>query len=116
MLRDNVKEDPAFIEKNKADLAASLQKTIIDILLNKLRRASRKTGIRQIALAGGVSANSALREAMGEEALKNNWKVYIPPLSYTTDNAAMIAISGYYRYLEGQFSSDDVTPLARMYF
>lgn len=116
MLRDNVKEDPAFIEKNKADLAASLQKTIIDILLNKLRRASLKTGIRQIALAGGVSANSALREAMGEEALKYNWEVFIPPLSYTTDNAAMIAISGYYHFLEGNFSSDDVTPLARMYF
>jgi len=116
MLRDNVKEDPDFIEENKADLAASLQKTIIDILLNKLRRASRKTGIRQIALAGGVSANSALREAIGEEALKNSWELFIPPLNYTTDNAAMIAITGYYRYLEGHFSSDDVTPLARMYF
>ena len=116
MLRDNVKEDPAFIEENKADLAASLQKTIIDILLNKLRRASSKTGIRQIALAGGVSANSALRAAIGEEANRNNWELFIPPLAYTTDNAAMIAITGYYRYLEGYFSSDDVTPLARMYF
>lgn len=116
MLRDNLKEDPDFIEDNKADLAASLQKTIIDILLNKLRRASRKTGIRQIALAGGVSANSALREAMGEEANKHNWELFIPPLAYTTDNAAMIAITGYYRYLEGHFSADDVTPLARMYF
>jgi N6-L-threonylcarbamoyladenine synthase len=116
MLRDKLKVDPGFIEENKADLAASLQKTIIDILLNKLRRASRKTGIRQIALAGGVSANSALRETIGKEALKNNWELFIPPLSYSTDNAAMIAITGYYRFLEGHFSSDDVTPLARMYF
>ena len=115
-LRDNLKKDPDFIERNKADLAASLQKTIIDILLDKLRQASRKTGIRQIALAGGVSANSALRLAMEQESLKFGWEVFIPPLSYSTDNAAMIAISGYYRYLGGHFSSDDVTPLARMYF
>jgi len=115
-LRDNLKKDPDFIERNKADLAASLQKTIIDILLDKLRQASRKNGIRQIALAGGVSANSALRFAMEQESLKFGWDVFIPPLSYTTDNAAMIAISGYYHYLAGHFSSDDVTPLARMYF
>jgi len=115
-LRDNLKKDPDFIERNKADLAASLQKTIIDILLDKLRQASKKNGIRQIALAGGVSANSALRFAMEQESLKFGWDVFIPPLSYTTDNAAMIAISGYYHYLAGHFSSDDVTPLARMYF
>jgi N6-L-threonylcarbamoyladenine synthase len=115
-LRDNLKKDPDFIERNKADLAASLQKTIIDILLDKLRQASKKNGIRQIALAGGVSANSALRFAMEQESLKSGWDVFIPPLSYTTDNAAMIAISGYYHYLAGHFSSDDVTPLARMYF
>lgn len=115
-LRDQLKEDPDFIDRNKADLAASLQKTIIEILLNKLRRASRKTGIRQIALAGGVSANSGLRKAMEVEAGKHGWDLFIPPLSFTTDNAAMIAITGYYRYLEGHFSSDDTTPLARMYF
>jgi len=116
MLRDNLKEDPDFIEQNKADLAASLQKTIIDILLNKLRRAAKKTGVHQIALAGGVSANSGLRKAMEEEAQKRNWELFIPPLSFTTDNAAMIAITGYYQYLEGNFSSDEATPLARMYF
>lgn len=115
-LRDSQKENPDFIEQNKADLAASLQKTIIDILLNKLRRAAKKTGINQIALAGGVSANSALRRAMEEEAQKHRWELFVPPLAYTTDNAAMIAITGYYRYLEGYFSSDDVSPLARMYF
>ncbi len=116
MLRDNLMQNAQFIEQNKADLAASLQKTIIDILLNKLRRAARKTGVRQIALAGGVSANSGLRRAIGEESVKQNWDLFIPPLNFTTDNAAMIAITGYYRYMEGYFSSDDVTPLARMYF
>jgi len=115
-LRDHLRKAPDFIERNKADLAASLQKTIIDILLDKLRQASKNTGIRQIALAGGVSANSALRTAMEQESRKFGWDLFIPPLSYTTDNAAMIAISGYYRFLEGHFSSDDVTPLARMYF
>ena len=111
-----MKEDPDFIEKNKADLAASLQKTIVDILLNKLSRAAKKTGIRQIALAGGVSANSGLRSAMEEEADKHGWEVFIPPLTYTTDNAAMIAITGYYKYLEGYFSSDDMRPLAQDVF
>ena len=115
-LRDQLKTDPEFVEKNKADLAASLQHTIIDILLNKLRMAMEHTGIVQVALAGGVSANSGLRSAMEREAEKQNWKLFIPPLSFTTDNAAMIAITGYYRYLEGHFASDDIAPLARMYF
>ena len=115
-LRDSLKENTDFIEKNKADLAASLQRTIIEILMNKLRRAAKKTGIRQIALAGGVSANSGLRMALEEESHKHRWEVFVPPLANTTDNAAMIAITGYYRYLEGEFSSDDVSPLARMYF
>ena len=115
-LRDQLKEDPGFVEKNRADLAASLQQTIIDILLDKLRLAMKKTGIRQVALAGGVSANSGLRSAMGSEAEKHGWKLFIPPFSYTTDNAAMIAITGYYRYLKEYFSSDDIAPLARMYF
>ncbi len=115
-LRDQLKTDPEFIEKNKADLAASLQHTIIDILLNKLRGAMEHTGIDQVALAGGVSANSGLRSAMEIEADKRGWELFIPPFSYTTDNAAMIAITGYYRYLEGFFASDDIAPLARMYF
>jgi len=115
-LRDQLKLDPEFIEKNKADLAASLQHTIIDILLNKLRMAMEHTGIDRVALAGGVSANSGLRSAMEREAEKRDWELFIPPFSFTTDNAAMIAITGYYRYLEGHFASDDITPLARMYF
>ncbi|MEA3461922.1 MAG: tRNA (adenosine(37)-N6)-threonylcarbamoyltransferase complex transferase subunit TsaD [Bacteroidota bacterium] len=115
-LRDQLKLDSEFIEKNRADLAASLQGTIVDILLNKLRAAMKHTGIDQVALAGGVSANSGLRTAMETEAEKRDWELFIPPFSYTTDNAAMIAITGYYRYLEGIFAGDDVTPLARMYF
>ena len=115
-LRDQLKLDPEFIEKNRADLAASLQLTIIDILLDKLRGAMKHTGIDQVALAGGVSANSGLRTAMVNEAKKRDWDLFIPPFSYTTDNAAMIAITGYYRYLEGIFAGDDIAPLARMYF
>ena len=115
-LRDRLKEDPDFIVLNKADLAASLQKTIIEILMNKLRIAAKKTGIGRIALAGGVSANSGLRAAIIEEAETSGWEVFIPPIGYTTDNAAMIAITGYFRYMEGEFASDDVAPLARMYF
>jgi N6-L-threonylcarbamoyladenine synthase len=115
-LRDRLKEDPDFVENNRADLAASLQHTIIDILLNKLRKAMKQTGINQVALAGGVSANSGLRAAMKQEAEKRGWDLFIPPISYTTDNAAMIAITGYFRYLKGEFSRDDIGPLARMYF
>jgi len=115
-LRDRMKEDPNFIEKNRADLAASLQETIVEILMNKLRRAAKKTGIGQIALAGGVSANSGLRSAIRKEADKRGWEVFIPPLKYTTDNAAMIAITGYFKYMEGEFAPDDIAPLARMYF
>ncbi len=115
-LRDRLKENPAFVEQHKADLAASLQKTIVDILMNKLRRAATTKGINQIALAGGVSANSALRSAIVQEAGKQNWDIFIPPLSYTTDNAAMIAITGYYRFLKGEFASEDIAPMAKMYF
>ena len=115
-LRDRQKEDPGFIETNKADLAASLQHTIIEILLHKLRLAMKHTGTNQVALAGGVSANSGLRLAMEREAERYGWELFIPPFSFTTDNAAMIAITGYYRYLKGYFSSDDIAPLARMYF
>ena len=115
-LRDRLKEDPEFVLKHRSDLAASLQHTIIDILLNKLRKAMKHTGITQVALAGGVSANSGLRAAMQQEAEKRGWDLFIPPIRYTTDNAAMIAITGYYRYLKGEFSRDDIGPLARMYF
>jgi len=115
-LRDQLKDNPDFIEQNKADLAASLQLTIVEILMNKLRRAAASRGISQIALAGGVSANSGLRSALVIEAEKRNWNIFIPPLKYTTDNAAMIAITGYYRHLKGEFTSEDVAPMAKMYF
>lgn len=115
-LRDNLKVDKSFIEKNKADLAASIQYTIIKMLLNKVKRAINETGINEIAIAGGVSANSGLRSTITEEALKNGWKTFIPKIQYSTDNAAMIAIAGYFKFLEGDFSSQDVTPYARSRF
>ena len=112
-LRDRLKEDPDFIEKNKADLCASLQHVIVSILLSKLIKAAAQTGIKDIGIAGGVSANSALRNAMKEEAVKRNWNLFIPEFRYTTDNAAMIGITGYYKFLRGEFSDHSVTPLAR---
>ncbi len=115
-LRDELRKDEDFIEKNKADLAASLQKTIIDILMEKLVKASKMTGISEIALAGGVSANSGLRDALNREGQKRKWNVYIPKFSYTTDNAAMIAITGYYKYMNGDFADQSVIPKARMDF
>jgi N6-L-threonylcarbamoyladenine synthase len=115
-LRDNLKENPSFIEQNKADLCASLQKTIIEILLHKLVKAAQKLKIKDIAVAGGVSANSGLREALQAEALKHNWNLFIPAFKFTTDNAAMIAITGFYKYKEHQFTSHDITPLARFDF
>jgi N6-L-threonylcarbamoyladenine synthase len=113
-LRDRIKENPDFIETNKADLCASLQHVIVSILIGKLVKASLQTGIREIGIAGGVSANSGLRNSMREEARIQNWNLYLPELRYTTDNAAMIGITGYYKYLRGKFSSQGVTPLARM--
>ena len=113
-LRDRLKEDPDFISKNLNSLCASLQYTIVEILLNKLRQASKQTGIREIGLAGGVSANSALKAAVQAEAVKRRWNVYIPELAYTMDNAAMIAMTGYYKYLRGEFAGQDVAPLARI--
>ncbi|MCP4312542.1 MAG: tRNA (adenosine(37)-N6)-threonylcarbamoyltransferase complex transferase subunit TsaD [Bacteroidetes bacterium] len=115
-LRDQLKEDPGFIEQNRNDLAASLQHTIVAILMNKLRRAAKKTGVREIALAGGVSANSGLRSAMTEEAVLRRWNLHLPPFRFTTDNAAMIGITGYYKYLSGEFASDEIAPMARMHF
>jgi N6-L-threonylcarbamoyladenine synthase len=113
-LRDSLKTDPEFIEKNKADICASLQKSIIDILLNKLIKAAKQTGISQVAVAGGVSANSGLRTALQDAAERYKWQLYLPEFKFTTDNAAMIAIAGYYRYLNGMFADQSVAPYARM--
>lgn len=107
-LRDWVAEDPDFVEHHKVDLAASLERTIVDILMKKLRMAVKDTGIRQVAVAGGVSANTGLREAFLDHAARYHWKVFIPRFSYTTDNAAMIGITGYYKYLDGDFCNIDV--------
>jgi len=112
-LRDKIKEDACFIENNKADLCASLQQVIVDILIGKLVKASIQSGIKEIGIAGGVSANSGLRTGMIEEAEKRKWNLFIPEFRYTTDNAAMIGITGYYKYLRGEFSGQDVIPLAR---
>ena len=112
-LRDKLKVDDDFIEKNRADLSASIQHTIIGILMKKLRMAVKLTGINQVAIAGGVSANSGLREAMKQESEKSDWKIFLPPLKYTTDNAAMIAVTGYFKYIEKDFASQSVTPYAR---
>ena len=102
-LRDWLKDDPDFIEHHKCDLAASLEKTIVDILMKKLRLAARDLKIRQVAVAGGVSANTGLRNAFHDYAKRYGWKIFIPPFSYTTDNAAMIAIAGYFKYLDKDF-------------
>ena len=112
-LRDNLKENPNFIEENKANLCASLQKTIIDILINKLKKAAKDLQITEIAVAGGVSANSGLRNALLDLGRRHRWKVHIPPFAYTTDNAAMVAQAGYYRYLKGDFCPIDAAPYAK---
>ena len=115
-IRDRLKEDGNFIHNNRDDLCASIQKTIVEILTEKLEKAFRETGIREITLAGGVSANSRLRRRIRELAELNKWNVYIPEVSLTTDNAAMIAVTGYYRFLAGEFSGLDISPLARLPF
>jgi N6-L-threonylcarbamoyladenine synthase len=112
-LRDRLKDDPDFIQKNKADICSSLQHVIINILMSKLVKAADLTGIKEIGIAGGVSANSGLRDAMKVEAQKRGWNLFIPEFGFTTDNAAMIGITGYYKYLKGEFANHDVTPLAR---
>ena len=104
-LRDELKKDPDFIEKNKEDLCSSLQKTIIDILMDKLYQASVDLHIKEVAVAGGVSANSGLRNAFEEYSNQYGWKIHIPKFAYTTDNAAMVAITGYYKYLSGEFAA-----------
>ena len=119
-LRDELKKDPDFIEKNKEDLCASIQSTIVEILMSKTINAVeelRRTGIGRhqpdVAIAGGVSANSGLRRALQEAGDKFGWNIFIPPLQYSTDNAAMIAIAGYYKFLKGEFGSQSAVPYAR---
>lgn len=114
LLRDKIKENPNFITENLNDLCASLQSTVIDILMKKLLKASQDLNIKQVAVAGGVSANSALRQAFHDYSEKYDWEVYIPPFAFTTDNAAMIAITGYYKYLNNEFCSLDEMPYARV--
>jgi N6-L-threonylcarbamoyladenine synthase len=113
-LRDNIKNDADFISKNINNLAASLQNSIVEILLDKLKLAVKQTGITEIAISGGVSANSGLRNTLTELGEKNNWKVYLPKIKYTTDNAAMIGLVGYYMFLEGIFDEIDVVPQTRI--
>lgn len=113
-LRDWLKDEPDFIEHHKTDLAASLEKTIVDILMDKLRKVVKDTGITEVAVAGGVSANNGLRNAFRKHAAKYGWKIYIPKFGYTTDNAAMIAITGYYKYLDKDFCSIDKPAYSRV--
>lgn len=113
-LKDWLKDDPDFIEHHKEDLAASLEYTVVDILMKKLRQAVKDTGIKHVAVAGGVSANSGLRNAFHDHAKRYGWNIYIPKFSYTTDNAAMIAITGYYKYMDKDFCSIDVPAFSRM--
>ncbi|QZT36623.1 tRNA (adenosine(37)-N6)-threonylcarbamoyltransferase complex transferase subunit TsaD [Halosquirtibacter xylanolyticus] len=115
-LRDQIKVDPDFIEKNRNDICASLQKTIIDILLIKLRKAAKETGINEVSIAGGVSANKGLRAALQDDAKKFGWNLFIPPFAFTTDNAAMIAITGHYKYLNQDFIGQDAMPYSRVTF
>ncbi len=113
-LRDEIAKNPNFVEENKADLAASLQKTIIDILMDKFAKAIKQTGIKTVAIGGGVSANSGVRNAVAEYCERNNIKAFIPKRSFTTDNAAMIAVAGYFKYLDNNFGKMEDTPFARI--
>ena len=113
-LRDHLRDNPDFIEQHKADLCASLQKTIIDILMKKLERAAKDLRITQVAVAGGVSANSGLRQAFCQRSERKKWEVFIPKFSYTTDNAAMVAITGYFKYQDNDFCDIALPPFARV--
>ncbi|MBO4530758.1 MAG: tRNA (adenosine(37)-N6)-threonylcarbamoyltransferase complex transferase subunit TsaD [Paludibacteraceae bacterium] len=114
LLRDELKTNPNFIEENKNDLCASLQHTVIDILMTKLRKAVKDLGIKQVAVAGGVSANSALRAAFEDHAKRYKWTIHIPKFSYTTDNGAMVAIAGYFKYLDKEFCDISLPPFSRV--
>ena len=113
-VRDQMALDPEFMEKNKADICASFQKTLIDILMDKLIKAAKQTGIKDIAIGGGVSANSGLRNRMVQEGQRRGWNVFLPEFKFTTDNAAMIAIAGYFHYLNGERCPLDVAPVSRI--
>jgi len=113
LLRDQLQKDPEFIEKNRADLCASLQATIIDILMQKLRKAACDFNIKEIAVAGGVSANSGLRKSFEEHAGTYGWNIHIPSFAFTTDNAAMVAMSGYFKFLAQDFAAMDCVPFSR---
>lgn len=113
-VRDRMAEDPMFMENNKADICASFQKALIDILMDKLIKAAKQTGIKQITIGGGVSANSGLRNRIEEEGRKRGWTTFLPEFRFTTDNAAMIAIAGYFHYLNGERTSLDVAPVSRL--
>ena len=112
-VRDEIQKDPAFLENNKEDLCASFPKTLIDILMDKLIKAAKQTGIRDIAIGGGVSANSGLRERIVREGEKRGWRTFLPEFKFTTDNAAMIALAGYYHYKNGERCTLDVAPVSR---
>ncbi len=112
-VRDEMAKDPDFMEKNKEDICASFQKTLIDILLDKLIKAAKMTGIKEITIGGGVSANSGLRNRIEAEGKKRGWNTYLPEFKFTTDNAAMIAIAGYFHYLAGERCPLDVAPVSR---
>lgn len=115
-IRDNVAANPNFIAENLNDICASVEKRIVTILLNKLEKAAKEYGIKDIALAGGVSANTGLRQGLQQLGEKNGWNCFIPAMQYCTDNAAMIAIAGYYKFLKGEFAGQNIAPLARMAF
>lgn len=113
-LRDEIKLNPNFVEENKEDLCASLQYTVIEILMKKLRLVAKELKIKHVAVAGGVSANTGLREAFVDHARRYGWSIYIPKFAYTTDNAAMVAMSGHYNYLEGKQNEMNTVPYARV--
>lgn len=113
-LRKWIQDDPDFIEHHKEDLAASLEYTIVDILMKKLKAAVKETGIKHVAVAGGVSANTGLRNAFHDYARRFGWTVYIPKFGYTTDNAAMIGVTGYYKFLDGQFCPIDAPAFSKV--
>ncbi|WP_293939766.1 tRNA (adenosine(37)-N6)-threonylcarbamoyltransferase complex transferase subunit TsaD [Sphingobacterium sp. UBA5996] len=115
LVQDQLKLNPDFLTDNMADLCASVQSRIVSILLNKLKKAAKETGVMDIAIAGGVSANSGLRQSLIEMGEKYNWRVFIPKFEYCTDNAAMIAIAGYHKFLKKDFVGQDVAPMARMH-
>lgn len=112
-LRDRLKENPDFIEQNKNDLCASIQQAIIQSLLKKLKKAAQETGIHEIAISGGVSANSSLQKHLTELGKQQGWNVYIPEFAFTTDNAAMIAVAGYFKYLKQEYADQSVVPYSR---